>query len=189
MQRETFAGESVPAADRPGLRRMQQIIAVAEGQKRYLVDYEDLPPEKVNVIYNGVLPQSLLNPTLEEDHRSIRKELGLEDSHRVATIVAHLRPEKNHRRFLRIAREVAKRLPEARFVVVGDGPERPALDSYARSLRIEGRVQFIGVRRDIPRVMAASDVIYFDHRAETFPMALLEGWRRPGLSLLRALEP
>jgi glycosyltransferase involved in cell wall biosynthesis len=175
--RNPKGGKVFRPADRPGLRRMQRIIAVAEGQKYYLVEQEGLPSQKIEVIYNGISPEAFSESSARyEDRKSVRKELGLDESHRVATIVAHLRPEKNHCRFLRIATEVAKRLPEARFVVAGEGPERPRLEACARSLGIEGLVRFTGVRRDIARVLAASDVVSLtsDDRVETFPMAVLE---------------
>jgi glycosyltransferase involved in cell wall biosynthesis len=156
---------------------MQRIIAVAEGQKSYLVEQEGLPSHKLKVIYNGISPEAFSESSgRHEDRKAVRKELGLDESHRVATIVAHLRPEKNHGRFLRIATEVARRLPEARFVVAGEGPERSRLETCSRSLGIEGLVRFTGVRRDIARILAASDVVSLtsDDRVETFPMAVLE---------------
>jgi glycosyltransferase involved in cell wall biosynthesis len=173
--RNPDGGKVFWTTDRTGLRRMQRIIAVAEGQKRYLIDQEGLPPDKVEVIYNGISTELFFeSPAHQEDRRSLRKALGLEESHRVTTIIAHLRPEKNHDRFLRVAKEVARRLPEARFVVAGGGPERPRLEAYARSLGIEGLVRFTGVRRDIPKLLAASDVVALTSDTEVFPMALLE---------------
>jgi glycosyltransferase involved in cell wall biosynthesis len=163
--------------DRPALSRVQRIIAVAEGQKRYLVAEEGLPPEKVEVIYNGISPEPFCDShPRQEVRRSVREQLGLAESHRIVTIIAHLRPEKNHRRFLRIAKEVLTRLSETRFIVAGEGPERAHLEAYARSLGIGSFVHFTGVRRDIPNLLAASDVIALtsDDRVETFPMALLE---------------
>lgn len=173
--RNSKGGTVFRATDRPGLRRMQRIIAVAEGQKRYLVEQEGLPQQKIKVIYNGISPEAFSeSPARHEDRKLVRKELGLEESHRVATIVAHLRPEKNHRRFLRVAAEVAKRLPDARFVIAGEGPERPLLETCVRSLGIEELVRFTGVRHDIARLLSASDVVTLTSDTEAFPMALLE---------------
>ncbi len=172
------------ATDRPALRRMQRVIAVARGQKRYLVEDEGLPAGRIEVIYNGVSLMDSADESLQQADRAlVRQELGLTEEHRVAIILAHLRPEKNHARFLRVARAVTKRLPEARFIVAGDGPERSKVEAYARALGVAEFVHFLGVRRDIPRLLTASDVITLtsDDRVETFPMALLEGMaaRRP----------
>jgi len=99
-------------------------------------------------------------------------------------IVAFLRQEKNHMRFLRVARIVAERIPEARFVVVGDGPERSKLEDYARLLGLANVVLFLGARDDVPELLAASDVVTLTSDEETFPLALLEAMAaaRPGVA-------
>jgi glycosyltransferase involved in cell wall biosynthesis len=90
-------------------------------------------------------------------------------------IIAFLRPEKNHARFLRLARTVSERMPEARFVIVGDGPERSKLETYAQALGVAKVVRFLGDRQDVPRLLSTSDVITLTSDEETFPLALLEG--------------
>ncbi len=162
--------------DRPALRRMQRIIVVAHKQKSHLVEQERLPAERIEVIHNGISPADFADLGAQQaDRARIRREWGLTEEHRVAIIVALLRPEKNHARFLRVARTVAERIPEARFVVVGDGLERSSLESYARALGIGDIVRFVGIRRDVPRLLAASDVVTLTSDEEAFPLALLEG--------------
>jgi glycosyltransferase involved in cell wall biosynthesis len=177
-------GASFRRLDRLGLRRMQKIVAVSEGQKRYLVEVERFPAERIRVIYNGVPSSVFVDPSLQRaDRVAVRRELDIGSEQPVAAIIAHMRPEKNHRRFLRMAATVAARLPSACFIVTGDGPQRPALEDYARCLGVADHVRFVGVRRDVSRLLAAADVVTLtsDDRVETFPMALLEAMaaRRP----------
>jgi glycosyltransferase involved in cell wall biosynthesis len=167
--------------DRLALRCMQRIIAVAHGHKRYLLAEEGLAPERLEVIHNGIPVPEVPDPGVQNAERAqIRQSWGLTDQHRVAVILAHLRPEKNHRRFLRIAKTVAVRLPEARFVIVGEGPERAALERYAHELGVTAVVQFVGFvgdRQEVQRLLRAADVVTLtsDERVETFSFALLEG--------------
>jgi glycosyltransferase involved in cell wall biosynthesis len=162
--------------EQPAVRHMNRVVAVAQGQKRYLVDTAGLSPESIDVIYNGISLADFRDPESRSGDRvGLRREWGLTEEHRIAMIIAFLRPEKNHMRFLRVARLVAERMPQARFVIVGDGAERSKLESYAQSLGIANVIRFLGLRHDVPRLLAASDVITLTSNEETFPLALLEG--------------
>lgn len=90
--------------------------------------------------------------------RAIRAELGVgADAFLVSTIGA-LHPRKRHDLFLRAARLVRDVEPNARFVVVGEGAERLALESLRAELGLVEAVTFTGHRRDVQDVVAASDV-------------------------------
>ena len=60
-------------------------------------------------------------------------------------------------------------VPEAQFVFAGEGPERPELEAQAKSLGIEGRVTLLGLRDDVPDLLACCDLLVLpslseDHR-------------------------
>jgi glycosyltransferase involved in cell wall biosynthesis len=146
-------------------------FGVAEAQVPYLVNDLGHPAEKVRIIHNGVDPDAF-NGTGD---RSVRSELGLRDSDVAVGIVAALRPEKDHETFLRAARLVADRLPQARFVVTGGGDRLEALARLADELGVEDRVVLTGPRDDVPALLAAIDVfVLCSYTIECFPMALLE---------------
>jgi glycosyltransferase involved in cell wall biosynthesis len=69
---------------------------------------------------------------------------------------------------------VAER-PDARFVVVGDGPDLSMLNALTQKLDIEENVSFVGRRGDMPGVYASLDVMVSSSRQEGLPMAILEG--------------
>jgi glycosyltransferase involved in cell wall biosynthesis len=87
--------------------------------------------------------------------------------------VAGLRPEKNVGRlidaFVRVAATRAVRL-----VIVGDGPERPALEAQAAASGIAGRVTFTGQRDDTPTLYAGFDVFALSSDTEQMPLSVLE---------------
>jgi glycosyltransferase involved in cell wall biosynthesis len=169
------SGSAFSLTDRPALRYVQRIVAVAHQQKQYLVDHEGLPSERIEVIHNSVSPAEFIRVSSQNFTReAVRRQWNLTEEHRVAMIVANLRPEKNHARFLRIARAVAGWMPQARFVVVGDGTERARLERLAQSFGIADVVHFAGARRDIPAVLVAADVVTLTSDIEAFPLALLE---------------
>ncbi len=81
---------------------------------------------------------------------------------------------KRHDAFLRVAAKLADRLPQARFVLVGDGPLRPGLEALVTELHIADRVRFLGDRRDIPAVLASLDVSVLPSSSESLSNVILE---------------
>ena len=146
-------------------------IGVAESHGKHLVSGERFPEEKVFVIPNGV-DTSRFSPN--RDKAALRSELGLPADGPITTIVAALRPEKNHRRFLDIAKKVNDSHPATRFVIVGDGVEREGLESYTRELGITDQVQFLGNRSDIPEILSASDFFMLTSDNEAAPVSIME---------------
>ncbi len=146
-------------------------IAVAEPHGRYLAEHEGCPADKVRVIPNGV--------DIEKFHprwpsQSLRKELGLAKGAPVAGIIAALRPEKHHELFLRTAALVRQQLPEARFLIVGDGPQRERLESLAAELSLAESASFLGTRSDVPELLALINVLLLTSHMEANPVSILE---------------
>ncbi|WP_138734648.1 glycosyltransferase [Modestobacter excelsi] len=145
-------------------------FGVAHAQVPYLVEDLHLPRHKVRIIHNGVEPAHPDTGALP----ATRTDLGLGEDDLVVGIVAALRPEKDHETFLEAAALVAAADARARFLVVGDGVRRPALEALADRLGISDRVVFTGVRDDVGSLLATVDVFVLSSSSDCFPMALLE---------------
>ncbi len=91
-----------------------------------------------------------------------------------AAIVGRLSPEKNHILLLRAWRLVLERQPNARLLVVGDGPLRPELERYSAELGTASAVVFTGWREDAAAVMGACDVIIHPGVTEAFQQVVVE---------------
>jgi glycosyltransferase involved in cell wall biosynthesis len=76
--------------------------------------------------------------------------------------------------FLDVAERLAVTRPSAVFLVVGDGERRAELEAGARARGLEGRVRFLGWRRDLDRVYADLDVVMLTSKNEGSPVALIE---------------
>jgi glycosyltransferase involved in cell wall biosynthesis len=147
-------------------------IGVARSHGEFLTDWERFPPSKVSVIPNGVDTDRFFpDPSAR---LSLRLELGLSDTTPLIGIVAALRPEKNHCMFLDVARLVLDRLPSARFLIVGDGPERPRIESQIKNLGLSDCVHLLGSRSDVPRIVAGLDVFTLTSLNEASPVSILE---------------
>lgn len=146
-------------------------IAVAHRQKRYLVKNEGFSASKVHVIHNGV---DLERFVPRERELAVRRAHGIPDTAPLAGLVACLRPEKDVAAFVRAALLVRQQIPNAHFVVVGDGPERPRLEKLTCELGANGWLHFAGMCPDVRPWLAAMDVLALTSVCEAFPVSLLE---------------
>ena len=150
------------ALDRYILQRFPAVIAVSnEVQQRLLSS--GITPERVTLIPNGIntrpfsdIPQSApAGPLL----------VGL---------VGRLSREKGIDLFLQAAAYVLKDLPETRFQVIGDGPDRPTLEHLLQTLGVADRISLPGRRDNMPAIYASLDVLVSASRQEGLPITLLE---------------
>ena len=146
-------------------------IGVAAEHGKYLVETEGFPASKVHVIPNGVdVGRFSPRPASEE----LRKDIGLNAGAPVVGIVAALRPEKNHELFLRAAAKLRSKIPEAQFLIIGDGPCRPALEALAERLELTDAVKFVGNRKDIPALLMLCNAFALTSHMEANPVSILE---------------
>ena len=146
-------------------------IAVAESHGVYLTRHEGCPARKVRVIPNGV-DTRVFHPRWANP--ALKKELGLEDDAPVAGILAALRPEKNHELFLKSAKLIRQAVPGARFLVLGDGPERAKLEALTKELSISDSVDFLGTRNDVADVLSVMNVLLLTSHMEANPVSIME---------------
>lgn len=111
----------------------------------------------------------------ELDQRdSVRAELGIDNGELVVGTVANLRANKAYPDLLQAARIVVDRLPSARFVAVGQGPDEQSIRDLHRELELGDRFQLLGYRSDAVRVMTSFDVFCLPSRHEGMPVAVME---------------
>lgn len=150
-----------------------RIIAVAEEVRDYAIRYFHIPSSRIITIPNTVDIRRFENSG--EAGMKLRAELDIAADAPLIGIVARLDPPKDHKTFLKAAALVRKTVPNARFIIVGDGQLRQALDDFSAELGLEQAVVFCGRRNDIPSVMGALDILVLSSLYEGLPIALLEG--------------
>jgi len=149
-----------------------RFIAVAKEHGRYLIENERFPAHKVCIIPNGIdTDRFRRNP---EQGQACRRELQIPADAPVCGIVAALRPEKNHELLLRSAAIVLKKIPNAQFVIIGDGPRREPLEGLAAELGISPSVHWLGTRSDTPALLSMLDVFALTSHTEALPVSILE---------------
>ncbi len=147
-------------------------IAVARHHAEFLVEFEKFPSAKVFMIPNGIDTGRFQR--CEKSRDKWRTEVGIPHDSPTLGIVAALRPEKNHELFLDCAGRTLKEVPDAHFVIAGDGPCRNDLEAMASERSIEERVHFLGSVSDIPGVLSMLDVFALTSHNEASPVSILE---------------
>jgi len=147
-------------------------IGVADSHGEFLTDFEKFPAEKVRVIRNGVDCQRFV-PS-DAARIELRRELGVSRETPLVGIVAALRSEKNHTMLVRAAAEIRKQHPDAHWVIIGDGPERDAIENVANELGIADRIHLLGTRHDTDKLVAALDIFTLCSLNEASPVSILE---------------
>lgn len=128
-----------------------------------------LPRERIRLVYEGVPDRPPL-----PDGRAALRELGIPDGAPVVGKVAALADHKDHMTFLEAATRVAARLPQARFLIVGDGELRSRVEARVRELGLEGRCLMTGFRNDLDRLMPAFTVFCLSSHMEGLGTSLLD---------------
>lgn len=151
-------------SDRRAARKAQLTLAVSEAARKHYLSGVGLPSESCRVLYNGTDLRRFERS--EEGGRAFRAEWGIPEETPVVGLVGRISRGKGHREFLEAARSIARTIPEARFLVVGEGGARPEMEAYAAELGLGRSVIFTGYRNDVPEALGAMNVFLFTSKPE-----------------------
>ncbi|MGI0132602.1 MAG: glycosyltransferase family 4 protein [Thermoplasmata archaeon] len=148
--------------ERWGLASADRVIAVSRHLKDQLIHRYDVPAQRIQVVYNAVRPTDRLE--------------RLKNAGPMVLYLGRLAAMKGVDTFLRAAQRVANDVPEAVFVVAGEGPEFPHLVTLAVHLGISDRVMFVGKVTEEERslLLAGASVFVLPSVVEPFGIAALE---------------
>jgi glycosyltransferase involved in cell wall biosynthesis len=149
-------------------RRCRRVIAVSRAVARVL-EGDGLPEASVRVVYEGV-PDRPPAAGGEEALRALGVPAGAPVVGNVAALTAH----KDHATLLAAAARVIARVPDARFVIVGQGELESRLRTQAFDLGLENRVVFAGFRSDVDLLLPAFDVFCLSSNMEGLGTSLLD---------------
>jgi glycosyltransferase involved in cell wall biosynthesis len=161
------------AADALANKGVSRIIAVSESVRHYLVEHEDIPPAKIEMIPNGIDALEFM-PASEEQKQLARAKLGIPEGDFVIGGVGRLVGQKNFRLIPEIAARIRVGGRKLVFVIAGSGPQEAELRAQAVALGVEKRVHFLGHISDRVTLYHALDALLMPSNFEGTPMTLLE---------------
>ena len=155
-------------AERWLMRDTDAVVASAESVRDFYIRQVKADPAKVEVIYNAV-DWAQLQATVSRDE--MRASVEVPAGAPLLTIIARLTEQKGHRILLDALARTD--LAHAYLLVVGDGPLRDVLERQAANLGLSARVRFLGARRDLGNILAATDVFVMPSFWEGLPLAMV----------------
>lgn len=167
------------------LREATRIIGCAWASLKYWYhDCWDRDP-RMTVLRYGVPAQAFAAGGAREE---VRREFGIAPDAPVVGHVGGFRWQKNHEGLLNAARHMAERRPDMRLLIVGDGTLRPQIEAQIARDRLERTVVLAGMRRDVPRMLSAMDILTLPSVREGHPVTLIEG-QMAGLPIVASNIP
>ncbi len=149
-----------------------RVISVAEEARKFHLKISGASEKKNITIYNGIDLTRFAH--LDGARDALRRELGIPSDAEVLITLAVLREPKGIQFMIEAMPAILAARPNAYYLVAGDGSHRAALEEHASRAGVERRVVFAGMRSDVPRVLAASDVFVLPTLTEALPTVLAE---------------
>ena len=148
-----------------------RIIAVSNSDKekglKNLVGRE----KQYTIIRYGINGSEFRN---RPERNAARRTLGLNETDLVVGTVACFKPQKSPLDFIKIASGIKKDIPDAKFIMAGDGLLRKQACALIKKLDLDGRLVLAGWRNDIPLILSALDIFVLTSLWEGLPIAVLE---------------
>ena len=166
------SGRSYKWLDRLLMPLSDHVIAAARIHRESLILKDKISPDKVTAIHNGIQLSRL-----EDDLRHVvhREDLGIPNGAIIVGTVARLSSEKAQNILLQAAAIIIRKIPEAHFIFVGDGPERKHLEEMASKLGLREKVHLLGFKTRVAPIVKLFDVFTLPSTStELFSAATLE---------------
>jgi len=152
------------------IRFFDRIVAVSNEVKKDMLRYK-IPAAKIRVVDNGIALERFAKLV---ETNIMKNQLGLDEKIRIIGTIGSLVIEKGHIYLLEAARQILDVVKDLKFLIIGDGPLRKALEEKSEELGIKKDIIFMGQRKDIPELLMAMDVFALPSIKEGLPIALLE---------------
>ena len=152
-------------------RYVERFIVVSDSLRQILMEKRGIPAYRVVRIYNGI---ELGQYHPDAQYGNLKKEWGIPQDVPLIGAIGRMVWQKGFNYFIKAVPDIVRVVPEARFLLVGDGSLKDKLRMKSEELRVQDKVVFTGFRRDIKRLLSAIDILVIPSLLEGFPMITLE---------------
>lgn len=147
-------------------------VVVSENIKNDLLVKKITTPDKIKVIYNGVvLPEDNLSV---EDIIKLKEKLGLVGAYPIVLSVGRLNIIKGHIYLIRALKSLENKYEDLKLILVGDGPERLSLENEVKKIDLDSKVLFLGAVNNPGDYCKLADVFVLPSVNEGFGLAAVE---------------
>lgn len=176
-----FAAPHYPAPRRQVLLAVERALApltdlwicVSHAERETLLAAGVADSRRVHVIWNGIGVERFASVSLQP--QEARATLGVPADSFVVTTICRLFRPRDFPTLLSAFQQVRDQLPHAHLLIVGDGPLRSQVGDAVAALHQESAVHLLGMRRDVPQILRATDVLVLASQGwEGLPLTVLE---------------
>ena len=160
--------------DRLSEKYVERFIVVSEVLKDIMIRKHGIAAEKVIRIYNGIELKHYDSERMDASRNKVRHDLGLNERTPIIGAIGRLVWQKGFEYLIPSFPGVLKSCPDARLLLVGDGPLMRNLEVLSEKIDMKDKIIFAGFRSDIKEVLAGMDVLVIPSLLEGFPMVTLE---------------
>ncbi|GIV05863.1 MAG: glycosyl transferase family 1 [Fimbriimonadales bacterium] len=155
------------------VRAADMLVALSPRHKLFWQQHYGLPEQKLVIISNGI-PLHKFRPFSNSEKAALRRHHGLAPDQFTVGLIAFFKDSKNLPGFVQVAKQVIDTGIKAQFVLVGDGPERKALDTAITAMRLEAQFHLPGLTDSPETWYGMFDCALMTSLTEAFPITLIE---------------
>ncbi len=155
-------------------RYVDLLIVDSEVTRNILINRRRIPTDKVVRIYNGIELKEYQLGSSGKSISKIRNEFGIDEGVFLIGAIGRMVWQKGFDYLIEAIPEVSKEYPEARFLLVGDGPLKNELKVKSIKLKVEDKVVFTRFRKDLKNVLSTIDLLIIPSLQESFPIITLD---------------
>ena len=149
--------------------RVSRVIAIS-GAVQSALEHGGVPRDRITVIPDGIPVSEVAAATPS----SVRAAQGWPTGAPLVVCIAALTPEKGHHTLIEAAAMLGERMPEARWALAGDGPQRARLERHASEAGLSGRIAFLGHIDYVDQLIAEASVVVSAATSEGLGSTLLD---------------
>ena len=151
-----------------------KMITLTEVEQSQYLEQKIGKPSQYTTIHSGIDLNQFNPENIKGNHKDLRRVLGLHEDDFVVGSVGRIAPIKGHEYLIQAAPSIVKKIPRAKFLIVGDGPMRYEMEALATQLGLDEQVFFLGMREDVPELLSIMDAFVLPSRNEGMGRALVE---------------
>jgi len=148
---------------------VKKYVCVSKAVAEFTIENGRIPRDKVVIIPNGIEVDGNPPPKPVDWTQN-----GCSPDTRKILVVGRLHPQKGIDWLLQTTPLWLENFPNRELLIVGEGPDRPLLTSITEQFSFRGRIHFLGHRRNVPDLLAASDLLVFPSRWEGMPNVVMQ---------------
>jgi glycosyltransferase involved in cell wall biosynthesis len=151
--------------------RVAHVTSVGDEALSDFIETYNFPRKNAEVIRRGIPVKNIDKIAFS---KKFRKEIGLDNSSKIAVHIGNFSPEKNHEFLIDVFLGLKDQHPEIKLICVGSGILFDKIKDIIYQYGLEKNIYLLGFRKDIPEILAASDCLVLSSKIEGVPGVILE---------------